>query len=105
MGNYYLSRERNNAAFDPKSLREGIHAIHCQAGPEEPLEPPGTRSQAAQGWLPGRRSDLESDMETDPLLGLPQPQNLLHCLHLLGLRRLLSHVDWHGRILQKTQRA
>ena len=42
---------------------------------------------------------MEGNMENDPLLGLPQPQNLLLDLHLLGLRRLQHHVAVNGRLL------
>lgn len=48
---------------------------------------------------------MEGDMENDPLMDLPQPQNLLQYLYLLGLRRLQHHVAQHDRLLPQTQRA
>ena len=48
---------------------------------------------------------MEGDMENDPLMDLPQPQSLLQCLHLLGLRRLPGHVEQHGRLLPQKERA
>ena len=63
------------------------------------------RSQATESVSFGRRLYLEGHVETDPLLDLPQPQDLLHLRYRMRLHGLPVLVVHHGRLLPPEKRA